>query len=267
MPVTTKKPIAWFKPDPNQPRKTFDEAELRQLGEDMRNNGQHHAVVALPEGTLICGGRRLAAARLVGLPELEVKIYDQPLTATQIKVIQLTENLHRTDLTDQDVYLAVSELRRLNPTWQKQDLAAHLHRSPSAITRILSVDDLIPAAREAFLGKAFGCSVAYEISKASSAQEQHELLAAKLAGASRDQMHQQARKARNGDRPKESTSRIKVEVASGITVTFNSKNPFDLDQAIKAAGDAAKLMKEGQVKGLSLKNIQKARAAEARNGA
>ena len=65
--------------------------------------------------------------------------------------------------------------------------------------------------------------------------------------------------------PSETTSpAIKVEVASGIMVSFTANDAFDLEQAIKAALEAAKLMKEGQVKGLTLKNIQKASADKAK---
>ncbi len=54
-----KKQLSWFKPDPNQPRKSFDdEAELRALGESMKSIGQLQPVVAKPDGTLLCGGRR-----------------------------------------------------------------------------------------------------------------------------------------------------------------------------------------------------------------
>ena len=265
---TTRKPLAWFKPDPNQPRKTFDEAELRLLGEDMRDNGQLQAVGALPDGMLIYGHRRLAAAKLVGLPDLEVKIYDQPLTATQNKVIQLTENLSRTDLSDQEVYLVVSEVRRLEPTWQKQDLAAHLHRKPWAITRILSVDDLIPAAREAFLGKAFGFSVAYEISKAASAQEQHELLAARLDHrASRDSIARRQRRARSGNgQPAARVGRIKCALPGGRTVSVSGEG-LSLDEAIEAAQEWIKFAKRAVERGWDAKTLERACAAEARNGA
>jgi len=235
MTTVVKKPVDWFKPDANQPRKTFDEDELRLLGDDMRDNGQQQAVGALPDGTLIYGGRRFAAAKLAGLRDLEVKIYDGPLTPTQVKVIQLTENLHRADLSDQEVYLAAAELRRLNPSWQKQDLAAALHRSPSAITHILSVDNLIPAAREAFLGRAFGFSVAYEISKAGSPQGQHELLSARHNGASREAIARQHRKARNGNgEPAVNVSRLRCPLVSGAVVQVSLAGEGGIEEALEA---------------------------------
>ena len=35
MPALQIKPLSWLKPDRNQPRKHFDEAELRLLGESL----------------------------------------------------------------------------------------------------------------------------------------------------------------------------------------------------------------------------------------
>jgi len=93
MATLTNKPLNWFKVTP-QARRHFDEAELRQLGESLKVK-QLQPVLARPDGTLIAGERRLRAATLVGLPELIVIISDEPLTATRIKVFQLTENLHR----------------------------------------------------------------------------------------------------------------------------------------------------------------------------
>ena len=86
-----------------------DEAELRLLGESLKVK-QLQPVLARSDGTLIAGERRVRAASLVGLPELMVIISDEPLTDTQIKVFQLTENLHRADLRDSEKFRACEEL-------------------------------------------------------------------------------------------------------------------------------------------------------------
>lgn len=66
-----KKPLSSFKPDPNQPRKSFNEADLRALGESMKDL-QLQPVVANAAGTILCGERRYRAAQLVGMAELAV---------------------------------------------------------------------------------------------------------------------------------------------------------------------------------------------------
>ena len=59
----TTKPLSWFKTNP-QVLKTFDEAELRLLGESLRNK-QLQPVLLKPDGTIIAGKRRYRAAKLV----------------------------------------------------------------------------------------------------------------------------------------------------------------------------------------------------------
>ena len=65
MPVTCKKPVSWFKRKP-QIRKRFNEAEDRRLGESLKDR-QLEPLVCLPDGTIICGERRLRGAELVGM--------------------------------------------------------------------------------------------------------------------------------------------------------------------------------------------------------
>lgn len=93
-----RKPLDWFKMAP-QARQHFDEEELRQLGESLKVK-QLQPVLAMPDGLLIFGHRRLNAGRKVGLKELDVIITDEPLTESQVRIFQLTENVHRADLTD-----------------------------------------------------------------------------------------------------------------------------------------------------------------------
>lgn len=236
---------------------------VRRLAEDLAVNGLLQPIGVLKGGRILWGHGRYAAAKLNGWEKIEAKVFPDTLPETQIQVISLLENIQHEPLTDQQVYLAVQELRKLNPAWQKQELAKHLHRSPSAITHVLSVDELIPAAREQFLGGAFGFSVAYELSKADP-QRQHELLSARLNGQSRDALRREARRGRNGNgqAPAVRVNRIKIEV-DDITVTFSGKN-LSLDDAIEAAPEAAKLMKKGRDEGLTARTISKASAERAK---
>ena len=82
------KPLSWFKPVPNQPRKHFDEAKLRLLGESLKLR-QNDPIQAMLDGTVIDGECRVRAAPLVGLEKLDVIITDKPLpTATSGTCLQ-----------------------------------------------------------------------------------------------------------------------------------------------------------------------------------
>jgi ParB-like chromosome segregation protein Spo0J len=70
------RPVSWFKPGANVRSEPLDDMKLRELGESMQQYGQLQDVVATNDGTLIIGHRRLAAAKLVGIENLTVKIVE-----------------------------------------------------------------------------------------------------------------------------------------------------------------------------------------------
>src|ERR1039457_463375 len=107
MPQLIAKPLSWFKINP-QVRKFFDEADLRRLGESLKVR-QLQAVLTQPDGTLIAGERRYRAALLVGLATLEVKIADETLDASQVKLWQITENIQRADLSGYEKWQGCAE--------------------------------------------------------------------------------------------------------------------------------------------------------------
>jgi ParB/Sulfiredoxin domain len=71
------KAVGWFKESRNVRKRPHDEAKLRELGESMLKYGQLQDVIAEADGTLICGYRRVAAAKLVGIEILSVKIVEE----------------------------------------------------------------------------------------------------------------------------------------------------------------------------------------------
>ena len=248
----TTKQLSWFKTNP-QVRKAFDEAELRLLGESLRHK-QLQPVLAKPDGTIIAGERRFRAAKLVGLKELMVIVTDEPLTEAEVRAIQLTENVHRADLTGFEKFQACKELLELNPGWQGKDLAEHLHLDPSSVTRLLSPSKCIVAAQDALRDGKIGISDAYALSKLPQ-EDQPGLLALKLSGGSRDALEQAGRKKRAASAPAVRSSKIKIMLISGVTVTV-AGDDLSLDDAIEAVKETQKEMVKGRDQGLDAKTLQ-----------
>jgi ParB family chromosome partitioning protein len=221
--MLTAKPLSFFKTDPNQPRKQFTEADLRSLGASLKSLGQLQPVGAKADGTLLWGERRYRAAQLVGLAELSVIITDRKLSDSEIRLIQLTENMHRADLTGYEKWLGCSELMSMNPQWQLKDLAADLHLDPSMVTRLLSPSKCIPAWQEALKAGKVGISDCYAASKLEE-QEQAELLALKLRGASRDAIEQAGRRNRTKAAPAVRLSRVKIAMPQGASVVISGND-------------------------------------------
>jgi ParB/RepB/Spo0J family partition protein len=251
MPEITRKPLSWFRVNP-QVRTTFDEEGLRRLGESLKVR-QIQAVLTQPDGTLITGERRFRAAQLVGLATLEVKIADEHLADPEVRRWQLVENMLRDDLKAIEQVDGLEELARLNPGMNNKDLAELLNIDPSMVTRLRSAARCIPAVREALAGGAIGISDAYALSKADE-DEQTQLLALKLSGASRDQIEQQVRKKRNGT-PAVRVSRIKCPLASGAVIQVSGQD-ISLDDMIAALVELLKEAKRASEQGLDARTFQ-----------
>jgi ParB family transcriptional regulator, chromosome partitioning protein len=260
--MLTNKPLAFFKTDPKQPRKQFSEADLRSLGASMKSLGQLQPVGARPDGTLLWGERRYRAAQLVGLPELEVIITDRKLSDSEIRLIQLAENMHRADLTGYEKWLGCAELMMMNPHWQMKNLAEDMHLDPSMVTRLLSPSKCIPAWQEALKAGKVGISDCYAASKLDE-KEQAGLLALKLSGASRDTIEQAGRKKRNGTTATVKVARLRCALPSGVAVQFTGEG-ITLELAIDAMKDLTAELKRAIDQGLDSRTVVRVLADKAK---
>jgi ParB family chromosome partitioning protein len=263
MPTVLSKPLPWFKDVP-QVRQEFDEDEIRQIGESMKAHGQIQPVLARSDGTLIIGGKRLRGAKSAGLPTLNVIIADDSLSETQITVIQLIENLHRSDLRDSEKCRAFEKLVRLNPDWSHKDLAAHLKLSESTVTKYQAASRCIPEVQDALAAGKLGITAVYEISRVA-ADQQAELLRLKLSGTSRDGLAEHVRKQRAAATPAVRVSKIKCPLPSGQVITV-SGHELSLDEAIDALKEAIKAMTKARDTGLNSATAQRVWADVAKTG-
>jgi len=243
--ILTSKPLDFYKPDPGNPRKSAPIEELRELRDSLVKK-QLIPLLAKPDGILIDGWRRWSAAMLDGKPELlDVIITDEPLTPAQIKEIQLVTALHRADLKPYEQYLGCRDWLALNPGSTAKDLAARIDRDPSTLVRILALSRCVQPVQQAAAEGKLGPSEWYAISKVPDT-EQQAMLAAKLAGASRDQLEQQGRKLRNGDTETIKVNRLKIPLGpQGRSVTVAGTN-LSLDDAIEILQETLKLARKAQ---------------------
>lgn len=128
-----------IEPDPDQPRKQFDEAALAELARSIAENGLLQPVAVRPKKTgpgyiLIAGERRWRAARQAGLVEIPAIVRD--VTDEQAAALALIENLQREDLDPIEV---AEGCRRLIDTYglTQETAAQRLGKSRSAITNSL----------------------------------------------------------------------------------------------------------------------------------
>ena len=140
-------PAAEIRPNPMQPRRTFEETGLRELAESIRRHGILHPLTVRRTAAgweLVAGERRLRAAVLAGLetvPCLEAEV-DGRASA----LLALVENLQRRDLHYLEEAEAIAAF--LHQTGMTQEaVAAQLGMSPSALANKLRLLRLSPACR------------------------------------------------------------------------------------------------------------------------
>jgi len=93
-------PLALIDASPYQPRHRFDEESLKSLADNMREIGLIEPVLCRPKGEryeLVCGERRAKAARINEWETISSILRN--LTDKQARIICLSENLQRVDLT------------------------------------------------------------------------------------------------------------------------------------------------------------------------
>ena len=137
--------IARVEPDRNQPRKTFDEDELEELADSIKEKGILIPLLVRPQDDyyqIIAGERRWRAARKAGLKKVPVIIRDD-MTDQEVVEVQLIENIQRADLNAIDEALAYKRLIEEFGMTQDQ-VADRVSKSRTTITNSLRLLKLDP---------------------------------------------------------------------------------------------------------------------------
>lgn len=141
-------PPGEIRPNPWQPRRSFDPARLEELAESIRAQGllQPLLVRETPTGLeLLAGERRQRAALLAELETVPVRVLQADDTTAA--AIALTENLAREDLTAWEEAQGIAALRDVlaaeggRPT--RDRLASMTGRSGGAVSESLAIADRI----------------------------------------------------------------------------------------------------------------------------
>ena len=146
--AVTKLPLQKVEPNPDQPRRTFDEEELQALADSIAAHGilQPLAVRASGGGfyQIIAGERRWRAARMAGLSEVPVVVLEAD--DRTVMELALVENLQRQDLNPMEEAAGFQAL--IESYHMTQDEAAQrVGKSRSAVTNALRLLALSPEVR------------------------------------------------------------------------------------------------------------------------
>lgn len=141
-------PVDRIRPNPDQPRRVFDDRELQDLAASIREKGVIQPLILRPQPgeaetyQIVAGERRWRAAQLAGVHELPAVIRD--LDDAEVLELALIENVQRADLNAVEEAQAYRQLMdRFGHTQER--LAEGLGKSRSHIANVLRLLTL-PAA-------------------------------------------------------------------------------------------------------------------------
>lgn len=144
----TEIPISAIKPNPNQPRKFFDAAALRELSESIIQYGviQPITVRKIRCGyEIVTGERRLRASQLAGLETIPSIVINAD--GDKSAILALLENLQREDLSFFEIAEGYQRLIKEQGMTQ-DDIARKLGKSQSTVANKIRLLKLTPIVRK-----------------------------------------------------------------------------------------------------------------------
>ena len=142
-----------IKPNPFQPRKTFDEQALHELADSIKEDGLLQPIVVTEDidgYVLVAGERRLRATKLAKIKTIRCVIANS--NDEQMRKLALVENIQREELNSIELAQAYEELIKLHSITQEQ-LATMIHKSRAHITNTLRLLQLSQKTQRALLEK------------------------------------------------------------------------------------------------------------------
>src|SRR5574344_889566 len=131
-------PLSQISPNPNQPRREFDEEALQELANSIREVGiiQPITLRQVEDGKyqIIAGERRWRASQLAGLSS--VPAYIRTVQDENVMEMALVENIQREDLNAIEIALAYEHLAETTGMTQEK-ISERVGKSRTAVTNYL----------------------------------------------------------------------------------------------------------------------------------
>ena len=142
-----------IRPNPFQPRKTFDEASLQELAESIKNDGLIQPIVVkedIDSYIIIAGERRFRASKIAKLKEIRAIVLNSD--EEKMRQFALIENIQREELNSVELAFAYQELLKLHDNTH-EELSLMIHKSRAHITNTLRLLQLSSKTQKALVEK------------------------------------------------------------------------------------------------------------------
>ena len=142
-----------IRPNPYQPRKSFDEEALSELAESIKNDGLLQPIVVTEDidgYILIAGERRLRAHKLAKIKEIRAIVLNSD--DQKMRQFALIENIQREQLNSVELADAYQELLKLHELTH-EELSVRIHKSRTHITNTLRLLQLSQKTQKSLIEK------------------------------------------------------------------------------------------------------------------
>lgn len=135
--------IADVKPDPGNPRREFNEAELAELAASLKKHGLLQPIVVRKvenDYIILAGERRWRAAQLAEFISIKAIIHTESRTAANVLIAQIIENEQRAPLSTAELVASIERL--LAEGMNVSQIATELAMSRTRVQKIKALTEL-----------------------------------------------------------------------------------------------------------------------------
>lgn len=161
-------PVKSIFPDPNQPRKFFDETAMEELTNSIKESGvlQPILVREQPDRSdrylIVCGERRFRATKAAGLKEIPAIIRE--ISDEEALQLQIVENLQRKDVHPMEEAVAFKSFQE-SKNWSFEEIAKRVGKSEYYVKQRIKLNSLCDAFQKLFFQNKINITDALQVSK------------------------------------------------------------------------------------------------------
>jgi ParB/RepB/Spo0J family partition protein len=249
-------------PDPQQPRKRFDDSETGALSENMKAIGQRVPVIVYPGNStfMLCDGeRRWRAAQMAGIETLLALVLPTKPNALELRRIQLSLELHKVGISTWEKSCSLKQIRDESGC-SIAELAVNVNLRQPIVSKLLGCQRLDKAIQQLVHSGTLDLEKAFIISQEPDFGRQREMV--KLyAHLPREQFRQKTKRAAASKQA--SVKRARFYLAGGASVIVHGTS-LTLADAIACLLETVKQLKRGQAQSKDIVETQNEMRRKAR---
>lgn len=219
--VVKQIPLVQISPNPDQPRKTFDENELKELSKSIKEQGVLVPIILRSVQNkpylyeIVAGERRYRAAQMAGLSEIPALV--KTLSDNNAMEIALIENVQRENLNPIEEAMGYKNLME-KCGYELEDVSKLIGKSESYIRNLMRINSLPESVKQLIKEGRISASHARTISVSDDPESlAHDIINNKLSVA------QTQKRVKNTDRSKSSRSFVQHTLDAAYVSKIESK--------------------------------------------